>query len=109
MATLQFIGGAHEVTGSCHLLSTSSARILLDCGMFQGSAGAEAKNRRRFPFDPRKIDAVVLSHAHLDHSGLLPRLVKSGFNGTIHATPATRDLLELLLKDAAFLEEKDIE
>jgi metallo-beta-lactamase family protein len=109
MATLQFIGGAHEVTGSCHLLTTSSARILLDCGMFQGSAGTEARNRRRFPFDPGELDAVVLSHAHLDHSGLLPRLVKSGFRGPIYATPATRDLLELLLKDAAFLEEKDIE
>ncbi|MDX9740736.1 MAG: MBL fold metallo-hydrolase [Gammaproteobacteria bacterium] len=109
MATLRFIGAAHQVTGSCHLLSTSSAKILLDCGMYQGSAGTEANNRRRFPFDPRSIDAVVLSHAHLDHSGLLPRLVKSGFRGSIYATPATRDLLELLLKDAAFLEEKDID
>jgi metallo-beta-lactamase family protein len=109
MASLQFIGAAHEVTGSCHLLSTSSTRILLDCGMFQGSAGTEANNRRRFPFDPHTIDAVVLSHAHLDHSGLLPRLVNSGFKGPIYATPATRDLLELLLKDAAFLEERDIE
>lgn len=109
MASLQFIGAARQVTGSCHLLSTSTTRILLDCGMYQGSAGTEASNRQPFPFDPRSIDAVVLSHAHLDHSGLLPRLVHQGFGGPIYATPPTRDLLELLLKDAAFLAQKDID
>lgn len=109
MASLQFIGAARQVTGSCHLLSTSGARVLLDCGMYQGSAATEASNRQPFPFDPRSIDAVVLSHAHLDHGGLLPRLVRQGFGGSIYATPPTRELLELLLKDAAFLAQKDID
>jgi metallo-beta-lactamase family protein len=109
MATLRFIGATRQVTGSCYLLTTSGAQILLECGMFQGDARTEALNRRPFPFDPRRIDAVVVSHAHLDHSGLLPRLVREGFRGPIHATPATRDLLGLLLKDAAYLEQRDVE
>lgn len=109
MASLQFIGAARQVTGSCYLLATASSRVLLECGMFQGDARTEALNQRPFPFDPRGIDAVVLSHAHLDHGGLLPRLVKEGFRGPIYATPATQDLLGLLLKDAAYLEQRDVE
>ena len=109
MASLQFIGATQQVTGSCYLLTTSSSRVLLECGMFQGDARTEALNQRPFPFDPRGIDAVVLSHAHLDHGGLLPKLVKDGFRGTIYCTPATQDLLGLLLKDAAYLEQRDVE
>lgn len=109
MAKLQFIGATRQVTGSCYLLTTRSSRVLLECGMYQGDARTEARNREPFPFDPAGLDAVVLSHAHLDHGGLLPKLVKAGFRGPIHATPATRDLLGLLLRDAAHLERRDVE
>lgn len=109
MATLQFIGATRQVTGSCYLLSTGDSKVLLECGMYQGDARTDALNSQGFPFEPREIDAVVLSHAHLDHSGLLPRLVREGFRGTIYATAATADLLDLLLKDAAFLQQKDVE
>lgn len=109
MTKLQFIGATRQVTGSCYLLTARNSRILLECGMYQGDARTEAHNREPFPFDPATIDAVVLSHAHLDHGGLLPKLVKTGFRGPIHATPATADLLGLLLKDAAHLERRDVE
>jgi metallo-beta-lactamase family protein len=109
MATLQFLGATRQVTGSCYLLQTARSRILLECGMFQGSHETEEANRKEFAFDPRTIDAVILSHAHLDHSGLLPRLAREGFSGPIYATPATHDLIALMLKDAAHLEEKDTE
>ncbi len=109
MATLQFIGAARQVTGSCHLIKTDTTSILLDCGMFQGGAKAENHNARPFPFNPRNIDAVVLSHAHIDHSGLLPKLAKEGFRGSIYCTPATHDLIDLMLKDSAHLAEKDVE
>jgi len=109
MATLTFYGAARQVTGSCYLLETGKARVLMECGLFQGPPEVDAQNERPFPFDARDIDAVVLSHAHLDHSGLLPKLVRDGFHGRIFATPQTRDLLEIMLKDAAFLQEKDAE
>ncbi|WP_255210607.1 MBL fold metallo-hydrolase [Methylogaea oryzae] len=107
MATLTFWGAAQQVTGSCHLLETSHGRLLLDCGMFQGEPATEQLNHRSFPFDPRAIDAVVLSHAHLDHSGLLPKLAAEGFSGPVYLTGPSYDLVELMLKDAAFLEMKD--
>lgn len=107
MAKLTFWGAAQQVTGSCHLLETAHGRLLLDCGLFQGTPDTEKLNERPFPFDPGKIDAVVLSHAHLDHSGLLPKLTAAGFSGPVYLTPATHDLVELMLKDAAFLEMKD--
>jgi len=109
MATLQFIGAARQVTGSCHLVKTQSSTILLDCGMIQGSSKAEELNAKPFAFNPADIDAVVLSHAHIDHSGLLPKLVKDGFSGPVYSTPATHDLIDLMLKDSAKLAEKDVE
>lgn len=104
---LEFYGAAGEVTGSCHILTTGKHRILLDCGMIQGSRKDEARNRAPWPFDPGSVDAVVLSHAHIDHSGRLPLLVKDGFRGPIYAQKATRDLCRIMLKDAGFLAEKE--
>ncbi len=100
---LQFFGAAGEVTGSCHIIECNGQRILLDCGMIQGGRRSEQRNREPFPFDPREVDAVVLSHAHIDHSGRLPLLLKRGFSGPVHAHNATCDLAEILLEDAAYI------
>jgi len=105
--TLTFLGAAGEVTGSCHLLEVGGRRVLLDCGLIQGGHRDEARNRAPFPFDPAAIDAVVLSHAHIDHSGRLPLLVRDGFAGPIHTHSATADLCRIMLRDSAFLQEKD--
>ncbi len=107
--TVQILGAADEVTGSCHLVTVGNNRILLDCGLIQGRRKDEERNKEPFPFDPKSIDAVVLSHAHIDHSGRLPMLVKAGFNGPIYTHRASRDLCRIMLKDSAFLIEKDIE
>ncbi|MCC6209930.1 MAG: MBL fold metallo-hydrolase [Burkholderiales bacterium] len=104
---LRFLGAAGEVTGSCTLVDTGAAKFLVDCGMFQG-AGAERKNRR-FAFAPKDIAFVLLSHAHIDHSGLLPRLAAQGFRGPVYATPATCELLGVMLPDSAHLQEKEAE
>jgi metallo-beta-lactamase family protein len=109
MANLTFLGATGQVTGSCYLLETDNYRILLDCGMFQGSKENEAQNAADFAFNPADIDAVVLSHAHLDHCGRLPKLVKDGFSGPVYLTDASYPLLELLLKDAANLQLRDME
>lgn len=110
MATLTFYGAAQEVTGSCHLLeSPALGRVLLDCGLHQGGDALDRELEASFAFDPRAIDAVILSHAHLDHSGRLPMLVRQGFAGPIHCTEATADLLELMLEDAAGLYLRDLE
>lgn len=110
MASLTFLGAAQEVTGSCYLLETlDGVKVLLECGMRQGRREADNGNRAPFPFDPASIDAVVISHAHLDHSGLLPRLAAEGFKGPIFATEATCELLELMLLDSAHIQEKDAE
>jgi metallo-beta-lactamase family protein len=109
MATLQFYGAAGEVTGSCYLLHVGELRILIDCGLIQGRAVDEARNLEPFPFDPKAIDAVILTHAHLDHSGRLPLLIKRGFGGPIYAHEATRDLCRIMLKDAAYINEKEAE
>ncbi len=106
---LEFFGAAGEVTGSCHILHVGPHKILLDCGMIQGSRKDEARNRDPFPFTADAIDAVILSHTHLDHSGRLPLLVKRGFKGPIYAQNATRDLCRILLLDAADLNERDTE
>ncbi len=107
MAKLTFWGATEGVTGSCYLIETDSSTILLECGLVQGSRKAEKENKKSFPFDIKKLDAVVLSHAHLDHSGRLPHLVAEGYNGSIYMTSPTADLLEVMLKDAASLQERD--
>ncbi|MEM9171783.1 MAG: MBL fold metallo-hydrolase [Pseudomonadota bacterium] len=107
--SLEFFGAAGEVTGSCHILTVGEQRILLDCGMIQGSRRNELRNRDPFPFDAAELDAVVLSHAHLDHSGRLPLLVKRGFAGPIHTHNASEALCDILLADAASLGERDAE
>ena len=105
---LQFLGAARTVTGSCHLLEVSGAKILLDCGLFQGRRKEAFERNRNCAFDPAEIHNVVLSHSHIDHSGNLPRLVASGFRGRIISTSATRDLCEWMLRDAAYIQEKDV-
>ncbi len=97
---ISFHGAAREVTGSCYLVETVQTRLLVDCGMFQGSSLADAKNFCDFGFDPSTITAVVLTHAHLDHCGRLPKLVKAGFRGAIYTTPPTAQLIKLVLEDA---------
>jgi len=104
-----FHGGARTVTGSKHLLEVADRRILLECGIFQGRRAEARKKNREFPFDPRTLDAVVLSHAHIDHAGALPALVRAGYDGPIHATAATADLCEVLLRDSAHIAERDAE
>lgn len=109
MAKLTFYGAIEGVTGSCYLLETESSRILLECGLVQGHHEEEEANANPFPFAPKQLDAVVLSHAHLDHSGRLPKLVSDGYGGSIYMTRATEALLDIMLKDAAYLEQRDIE
>ncbi len=104
---IEFFGAAGEVTGSCHILTVNNHRILLDCGMIQGGKKAEARNRDPFPFEASAIDAVVLSHAHIDHSGRLPLLVKRGFTGPIWTHRASQALCHILLEDSARLGEQD--
>tara|TARA_R110002110_G_scaffold153886_1_gene347502 strand:- start:51511 stop:52914 length:1404 start_codon:yes stop_codon:yes gene_type:complete len=110
MATITFYGAAQEVTGSCHLLeSPACGRVLLDCGLRQGGDAVERIHNERFSFDPSSIDAVILSHAHLDHCGMLPLLVHQGFRGPIYCTRASADLLPIMLKDAVGLYLRDLE
>ena len=97
------------VTGSCHMISTDTHKILLDCGQFQGGKEMDRMNEEPFPFDPAEIEGVILSHAHIDHCGRLPLLVKRGFKGPIYCTDATADLLEVMLRDSAYIHEKDAE
>jgi metallo-beta-lactamase family protein len=104
---IHFHGAARTVTGSMHLLEVNGSKLLLDCGLFQGPRRETYERNRNFPFDPRSIDAVILSHAHIDHSGNLPHLVKQGFQGPIYATPATAHLADLMLRDAGHIQEGD--
>jgi Cft2 family RNA processing exonuclease len=103
---IHFLGGATTVTGSQFLLVTERARVLVDCGMFQGSPNESVRNRLPFAFEPAELDAVLLTHAHLDHCGLLPLLVKGGYAGAVHATPATIELATLVLLDSGRLHEE---
>jgi len=105
--TITFWGAAGQVTGSCHLVESHGRRILLDAGLFQGRRQESHRLNAETPFDPRQLDAVILSHAHIDHSGRLPLLAKRGFDGPIHATPATRDLCAVMLADSAHIQESD--
>lgn len=100
-------GAAETVTGSCHLLRTPAARVLIDCGMFQGPPELERRNREPFPFDPGDVDAVLITHAHLDHVGRLPKLVADGFEGPVLAAPGTRTIAEVILRDAAKIARED--
>lgn len=104
---LSFHGADRGVTGSCHMLECAGQRVSIDCGLFQGSHDLEEENAGDFGFDPAAINFVLLTHAHLDHCGRLPLLVKRGFRGQIVATAATRDLARLVLLDAASLQEEE--
>ena len=104
---IEFLGAAQTVTGSMHLLRTARATVLLDCGLFQGRRREALERNRQLPFRPQDVDAVVLSHAHIDHSGALPVLASHGFRGSIYCTPATRDLCAVMLEDAAHIQESD--
>lgn len=106
---LRFFGATGDTTGSCHWLEANGARVLLDCGLYQGRREESYRRNREFAFEAQSIDAVVQSHAHIDHSGKLPMLVREGFRGQIHATHGTRDLCEILLLDSAHIQVKDAE
>ena len=106
---LRFLGGAQTVTGSKYLLTYNSKKILIDCGLFQGLKELRLKNWDRFPIDPRSIDAVILTHAHIDHSGYIPRFIKEGFKGKIYCTSATLALCKILLPDTGHIQEEEAE
>ena len=106
---IEFVGAAREVTGSCHILRVAGKTLLLDCGLFQGKRSESQAKNLRLPIAVEEIDAVVLSHAHIDHAGRLPFLVRQGYEGTIWCTPATRDLCAVMLADSAHIQEKDAE
>src|ERR1700716_2570091 len=109
MPKLTFLGAAGTVTGSKYLIEAANKRLLLDCGIFQGSSELSDRNYKPLAADPKSFDYAVLTHAHLDHTGLLPRLLKDGYHGPIFANPATIDLTTLLLKDSAHLQKDDAE
>lgn len=106
---ITFCGAAGEVTGSCYLVDTGEARFLVDCGMFQGGRDADLKNQKFPTFDPKSIDFVLVTHAHIDHSGMLPRLAALGYNGPIYTTRASLDLLKVMLSDSAHIQAKEAE
>jgi len=109
MATLTFCGAAGTVTGSCSHIESGGKRFLVDCGLFQGTKTTQSLNYQPFSFDAAKVEFLLLTHAHIDHSGLLPKLVRSGFQGKIYATEATCDLLEFMLRDSAYIQESNTE
>ncbi len=106
---IQFCGATTGVTGSCHLITTAHHKVLLDCGQFQGGKAQEELNYEPFPFDPAEVEYVILSHAHIDHCGRIPLLVKRGFKGQIYCTDATADLLDIMLKDSGHIHEQEAE
>ncbi len=106
---IHFLGAARTTTGSMYLLELNGSRVLLECGLFQGRRGESIERNQTFPFDPKQVDAVILSHAHIDHCGNLPNLYKQGFHGNIYCTFATRDLAALLLADSSHIQQSDTE
>jgi len=106
---IEFHGAARETTGSMHIVEVNGRRVLLECGLFQGRRKEAAERNRHLPFDPEDVDALILSHAHIDHSGNIPTLVAQGYPGNIFATPATRDLCSVMLRDSGHIHEKDVE
>src|SRR6266704_5509861 len=104
---LTFLGATQTVTGSKFLLETRDRRILIDCGLFQGAKDLRLRNWEPPPVDPKSVDAMILTHAHIDHTGYLPRFVSQGYKGPIYATPATVDLARILLPDAGHLQEEE--
>ena len=106
---IRFLGGVGTVTGSKYLVSAGGGRLLVDCGLFQGYKPLRLRNWSPLPLNPAELDSVLLTHAHLDHSGYLPLLVRNGFSRRIYATEATRDLCSILLPDSGYLQEQDAE
>ena len=106
---IQFCGGARTVTGSQHLIRANGATILLECGLYQGRRSESYEKNRSFLYDPAEIDAVLLSHAHIDHSGNIPTLMRNGYEGPVYATAPTADLCQIMLRDSAYLQERDVE
>src|SRR5512134_2653698 len=106
---INFHGAAHTVTGSQHLLEINGSKLLLDCGMYQGKRAEAYARNTNFRYDPQSVDAVILSHAHIDHSGNLPNLVKQGYEGNIFATRATQDITTVMLADSGRIQESDAE
>jgi len=106
LAEITFLGASRNVTGSCYLLETSNARVLVDCGLYQ-ERKYQDRNWHPFPFSTETIDAVFLTHAHLDHCGLLPKLVRDGYRGKVYCTQATAEIAQIILLDAAHLQEED--
>src|SRR4026207_1311969 len=107
MAALRFWGGVGTVTGSKYLVESGKSRVLVDCGLFQGFKELREKDRRNPAFDPRSLTAVLITHAHIDHTGYLPRLAKQGFNGPVYCSRGTADLLKILLPDSGRVQEED--
>ena len=107
MASIEFWGGVGTVTGSKYLVESGKSRVLVDCGLFQGLKELRERNWQEPPFDPRSLNAVLITHAHIDHTGYLPRLVKQGFSGPVYCSPGTADLLKILLPDSGRLQEED--
>src|SRR5262252_571909 len=107
MATIQFLGATRTVTGSKHLIEVDGYRTLVDCGLFQGLKELRLRNWEPFPINPASINSVILTHAHIDHTGYLPKLTRDGFDGPVYATPASVELARILLPDSARLQEED--